>query len=133
MKWGFTGTQKGISEKKILKVLRTLDLKENDWVVTGACIGVDSQIAHLVAEYYPDVRQIIIVPADRKKVDKTVFPLAKRLIKMGKGSSYRDRNKRLVEESDKVIAFWIGVKRSGAYMTIRIADREGKLHRVYKV
>ena len=84
MIWTFTGSQKGFPEETILEELKRLNLKKGDVVITGACVGIDAQIAHMVAKHYPEVQQIIIVPyvkhlpkKNQDKVDKSVFTLGK--------------------------------------------------------
>jgi len=133
MKWGFTGSQKGANIKDIFDVVCEI-LDDDDVVVTGACVGIDSQVAHLVHELYPQIKQVIIVPANRSKVDISVLKFADELIQMPRDTSYRDRNEKLVEESDKVIAFWTGQKAySGTFMTITIAKRENKLFKIVDI
>ncbi len=133
MKWGFTGSQMGCAEFILIRELKRLNLKKDDIVITGACVGIDSQIHHLVKRNYPDVETLVIVPANFAKVDQTCFVTELNAIFMPKGSSYRDRNTRIVKESDKVVAFWTGRQRSGTYMTINIAKRASKLHKVIHI
>jgi len=127
MKWGFTGSQDGAPSARIISVLDSLKLELDDLIVTGGCIGVDSQIFHAVRKQYPTINQLVIFPADLSKVDSSILPLATNFIQMPKGTDYRDRNERLVLESDKMVAFWTGRKRSGTYMTMNIAKRASKL------
>ena len=140
MKWGFTGSQRGTSDKVILKLLKSLKLTSKDTLVTGACIGLDAQIAILAAKHYPKVPQLIIYPGPKYKVDKRLSHLKMnfgaenvKYIFMKVNTTYRMRNERLVEESDKIIAFWTGVKRSGTYMTMNIAKKVNKLEKVVRI
>ena len=133
MKWGFTGAQRGAPEDVILEHLKTLLSTKNDTVITGGCIGVDSQIFWLVHKHYPTVPQTVVIPSNYTKVDQSILWRADRVIRMPKGTSYRDRNKRLVKESDCITAFWTGVNRSGTNMTKNIAKRAGKLRLVIKI
>ncbi len=127
MKYGFTGSQKGTDDKTVLKVLKSLKLTKDDTVVTGACIGIDAQVALLVAKHYPKVKQLIIVPGNKSKVDNNVLKIKNaKYIFMSKNTTYRMRNERLVEESDRFIAFWTGIQRSGTFMTMNIAKKAGK-------
>lgn len=130
MKWGFTGSQSGCDDEIIIKVLAELPLEIDDIVVTGGCIGIDAQVFYIVTELYPLVRQLVVFPGYLKKVDGGIIAQAKEAIYMPKESNYRDRNERLVTESDKMTAFWTGKQRSGTYMTINIARRANKLHRI---
>jgi len=136
MRWGFTGAKKGTTEMIILRLLRSLKLTPNDVVITGACIGIDAQVAIMVNKHYPKVPQLIVVPANVSRVDTRVYDLAPNvtLDYMPEGSSYRDRNKRLVDECDNMVAFWSGSKiHSGTYMTMNEATRVKKLHSVVKI
>ena len=123
--YGFTGSQKGADVKVISDTLKSLKLKKGDIVVTGACIGVDAQVSNLTKIHFPYVRQVIIVPYNKSKVDENVFKNGK-VIYMSEGTDYRDRNEVIVEMSDKMIAFWTGEEISGTYMTMNIAKKEGK-------
>ena len=129
-RWGFTGSRKGCNESIIAKALKDLPLKKNDQIVTGACMGIDAQIAIYVGKNYPSVYQVVVVPDNRSQIDKRVFKYADWIIEMPDNSSYRDRNEGIVRLSHKVIAFWTGWKRGGTYMTINIAKREEKLHKI---
>ena len=121
MRYGFTGSQNGTDSTLILSTLNTLNLTENDMIVTGACIGIDSQVSHIAKKHFPFVKQQIFVPNDKKKVDKSVYSNGN-VIFMPKHTDYRYRNERIVFNSDILIAFWTGKKAySGTYMTINIA------------
>ena len=131
-KFGFTGPKSGCDESIVLKVLSELYLTQNDTVVTGACIGLDSQISHLVRKHYPLTKQRIVVPNNRKFVDQTTFANGD-VILMPDDTSYRDRNEEMVRLSEKVISFWNGNKRSGTYMTMNIAKRHNKLYKIVDI
>jgi hypothetical protein len=104
--------------------------------ITGACVGIDQYIAEYLLCKHPDVRQIIVVPGDAKLVSGLFLDRMQQhssivtILHMPPGSSYRDRNKRIVFLSDMVEAFWDGRKRSGTLMTINIARKAGKLQKV---
>lgn len=133
MKWGFTGAQRGAPEDVILQHLETLALTSDDRIITGGCIGVDSQIFWLVREHYPTVPQTVVIPSNFIKVDQSILWRADHVIRMPKGTTYRERNERLVEESDSITAFWTGAIRSGTNMTKNIAKRAGKLRMIIKI
>lgn len=132
-KWGFTGSQAGADEDIILDTLFSLPLEDEDWVVTGACIGIDSQVFHLVKDYFPKVHQLVVFPSNMNRVDHTIEQYISEAIYMIEGTDYRDRNERLVAESDKMVAFWKGSQRSGTYMTMNIARRVSKLHKIVHI
>lgn len=133
MRWGFTGSQKGCDTETLVKALDPLLFKPDDWLVTGGCIGVDAQVYHLCRGRFPDVQQLVIFPWNQSKCDTSIAVTAEDIIFMPEGSDYRMRNERLVEESDRVIAFWTGQERSGTYMTMNIARRAGKLWKVVRI
>lgn len=131
--YGFTGTRKYVSDKIILELLASLNLSEKDMIITGGCIGLDSSLSHLTKVHYPLVKQIIVMPTNKSQVDLSVINNGE-VIKIPAGLSYRDRNEKIVELSEKVIAFWTGQKTySGTYMTINIAKKEGKLFKIVEV
>jgi hypothetical protein len=107
--------------------------------VTGACVGIDQYIAEYLLCEHPDVRQIIVVPWDKKLVSGLFLDRMQQhssivtILYMPPGSSYRDRNKRIVFLSDMVDAFWDGRKRSGTTMTMHIAKKAGKLRKVTRI
>ena len=133
IKWGFTGSQAGTDEDMVLETLFSLPLQDEDWVITGACIGIDSQVFHLVKDYYPRVHQLVVFPADMSRVDHSIEQYISEAVYMPQGTDYRDRNERLVAESERMVAFWKGSKRSGTYMTMNIARKVSKLHKIVHI
>lgn len=125
--WGFTGSRNGCKPRIIKNVLDDMPIKQGGVFVVGGCVGVDTQIARLVKKYYPKVYLVVIVPADKKLVDKRSIKLADRVHYMPKGTDYRDRNEVIVKLSRYLIAFYNGYKISGTKMTMNIAERQGKL------
>lgn len=126
MKYGFTGSRKGIELTKIKEVLDRFNLTKYDTIITGACVGIDAQVSKLAKEY--ECNQLVIVPFDQSKTDKSVFEnigVNDGVIYLTIGTDYRDRNELIVKNSDKLIAFWDGNKRSGTWMTMNIAKRKG--------
>jgi len=131
-RYGFTGSQLGFRISIISKLISSLNLTDDDVIITGACIGIDSQVSHYIKKHYPNVQQLIIVPSNLSRVDKSVFINGKvRFMPVNTG--YRKRNEAIVDESDKVIAFWSGKKiYSGTYMTMNIAKKQNKLYEVVR-
>lgn len=118
----------------ILNVLVT-GVPHADRYVTGGAIGGDAFIGRWLAENRPAAEHIVIVPADKSRVDpwwlKVTSPVT--VIPMPAGSTYKDRNAELVKAATIMYGFpaypekdpWS--ERSGTWQTIRMADRAGKL------
>lgn len=95
--YGFTGTQQ-LSKAGIEFVKRTLlTLPEPDLVVTGGCVGVDAVVGRWYADF-TEAKQHVILPAKLKKVSMwfNEYPHVT-FEQMPKGTSYMDRNDRLVQ------------------------------------
>jgi hypothetical protein len=116
----------------ILDVLHGVPLASR--YVTGGCIGGDSFIGRWLFWNRPDAEHVVVVPADRSRVDPWwtwVQPVT--LIVMPPGTTYRDRNERLVAESTVVYGFPAYVeedprsRRSGTWQAARMARRAQKL------
>lgn len=115
---GFTGTQKGMSSaqsERVEEILKKLNPKK---IVHGDCVGADAQ-AHDIAEKLG--LEIAVRPC-------TIRP--KRAFKQGNSiadpEDPLERNKKIVEDSDLVIACPKEPKstlRAGTWMTIRHAKR----------
>lgn len=100
--------------------------------VTGACVGGDQYISYTLLELDPGARQKIIVPADTSRVnddwlrEMTGLPDVN-ITRMPGWSNYKDRNLRLLEESEKLVAFPLYAEsdarsqRSGTWQTVRMA------------
>lgn len=111
--------------------------------VTGGCTGGDTFIGRwlVLNRLGSDARHVVIIPADRSRVDPWwEKPVIRRttlveVIEMPPGSTYADRNARIVEES--TVIFGLPAypeddprsRRSGTWQTIRMARRAGKLWR----
>jgi|SaaInlStandDraft_4_1057021.scaffolds.fasta_scaffold34738_2 hypothetical protein len=133
---GFTGTahlpatHREVVHRGLLEIMESIHPEVPERVVTGACVGVDEYIFFWFRAYYPDVPQTVVFPADRKAVDLTegeVRVTGHTVVCMPPGTSYRQRNEKIVELSGMVGAFWTGQKRSGTYMTMNIARKAGKI------
>jgi hypothetical protein len=127
---GFTGTQALLpSEIPILERVIDEEVTDEDTMVTGACIGVDERLAVLGMARGHTV--YTIVPANRSKVDPFWRMHCVACEEMPMFTSYRDRNQRIVDMSDRLIAFPAYAEnhpkslRSGTWMTVRIAQRAG--------
>lgn len=126
---GFTASRELTKAQKIF-VMDTVKNLTADGFVTGGCVGGDTIIANAIKKYHSRVNHKIIIPSNRIQVDNFVHLTAcpkHNLIYMPDDTDYRDRNERIVEESDRMIAFWTGYRRSGTFMTINISKRANKI------
>lgn len=138
---GFTASRnlKGVNPRKMVSPLS--ELKKSEFVY-GGCIGGDEAIAIWLTTYGPaGSRHRVILPANRKAVAEwwkypnaaDPFPLVEY---MPAGTTYKDRNQRIVDISDLVIGFPEYPEdhpkslRSGTWQTIRMARRKGTLKQV---
>ena len=104
-----------------------------DRYVTGGCIGGDAFIGRWLYVNRPEARHAVVVPADRSRVDEWWAGLDVELIEMPAGTSYADRNARLVAEAEggAVFAFPLHPehdprsRRSGSWQTVRMARHVG--------
>jgi predicted Rossmann fold nucleotide-binding protein DprA/Smf involved in DNA uptake len=127
---GFTGTRSANHRDagKIADILA--ELSPDSTVVTGACVGVDMFVAAIARRLGMKVHTV--VPADRSRVGRLWRQNCTTFEEMPPGTDYRDRNERIVALSDRVIAIPEAPedapesRRSGTWMTVRIARRAGK-------
>jgi len=132
---GFTASRDldPAGEEVILNVLTTA-VPHAGGYVTGGAIGGDAFIGRWLAQNRPAAQHLVIVPADRSRVDPwwLEFP-GVLLIEMPPGSTYEDRNAELVKWSTLVFGFPAypeddrRSRRSGTWQAIRMSRRAGKL------
>lgn len=103
--------------------------------VTGTCVGGDAFLGRWLYLNRRDAEHLVIVPANRSRVDEW-WAGARRpvtVIEMPPGTTYADRNQRIVAESDAVFGFPVYLeddprsRRSGTWQTIRMARKSGNL------
>ena len=135
---GFTAARNLTQEDELTierVIVRLPSLPE--MVVTGACIGGDQFIAEWFLQNFSNVKQKVIVPNNLSQVDRSFLTAISRypnveMVYMPSGSSYRERNARIVAECTRLIGFPPYIEshefstRSGTWQTIRIGRRMGR-------
>lgn len=100
--------------------------------VTGGCRGGDAVIGRWLRMTYPRAEHVVVLPASLRQVEdwwSGLDRLHPRIIAMPAGTTYKDRNTRLVELADEVRGFPAWPEhdprsvRSGTWQTIRMARR----------
>jgi hypothetical protein len=129
---GFTGARE-VTPMQRLYIRAVLRHLPADTYVTGACTGVDEVIARAVAEYYPDARNLIVVPSGRSYVSHAFLVDMARagatINLMAPGTTYKDRNQVIVDQSQRLVGFPAFAEghdkgqTSGTWPTIRMARR----------
>lgn len=124
-------------ERLVTSVL-TVHVPPADRYVTGGCEGGDAFIGRWLYYRYPDAEHVIVVPANRSRVDywwESVDGKPVTLIEMPAGTTYADRNARLVAEAEGGVVFAFPLhpehdprsQRSGTWQTKRMAEHVGNL------
>jgi hypothetical protein len=115
----------------------TVHVPHVDRYVTGACAGGDAFIGRWLFENRPDAEHVVVVPADRSRVDdwwvSASFASGRpvTVIEMPAGTTYADRNARLVAEAGAMFAFPAYPEddprslRSGTWQTVRMSRKAG--------
>src|SRR4051794_8616060 len=104
-RFGFTGTRSfdkdlhshvKIVDQIILDLVQHSELGEVEFT-TGACVGFDAYMAFRLLSVFKDSKHRLVVPADRKQVDKGIVLTFERfntmdteVVYMPEGTTYRD-------------------------------------------
>jgi len=149
---GFSGARSVADAARVMDLVRAVVTRPDvTGVVTGACVGVDGIAGRFAHALRPDARHVVIVPADRSRVDpwwkalvhrdlllSTTVPTVARfapgltVLYMPDGSSYRDRDRAVVTASRRLVALPAYPEtdarsaRSGTWLTVRLA-REARV------
>lgn len=125
----------------ILNVLTTA-VPHADRYVTGGCIGGDAFIGRWLFDNRPGAKHVIVVPAERGRVDSWWLGLPRgswfpggpvEVIHMPWGTTYADRNYQIVLRGTMLFGFPAYPEddprsaRGGSWQTIRMSRRAGKL------
>ena len=128
---GFTGTRTMDDPDDALVIYDIVqELPPDAVLVVGACVGVDATVARAGSLSGRTVHAV--VPANRAQVDPEFDRYCTSYEVMTEGTSYRDRNVRIVEQADRLIVIAQFPEdhpqsdRSGTWQTCRIARRAGK-------
>lgn len=123
---GFTGTQKGMSDKQKRAFIAFVKENKPSEFHHGDCIGADSEAHDIVEHYSPNTKIIIHPPKDAKK---RAFKSGEEVLNE---RDYLDRNKDIVDHTDILVATPKGKEelRSGTWSTIRYAKKVNKDRKV---
>jgi hypothetical protein len=122
-------------QNTIINVL-TAHLPYADRYVTGACTGGDALIGLWLVTHRRGARHVVVVPANRSRIDPWWEPFAAgtvEVIEMPPGTTYADRNQRLVNEGTMLFGFPGYPEadprsdRSGSWQAIRMSRAAHKL------
>ena len=139
----FTGSREFPRHHQQVKIDQMLARLHNaNGFVTGACIGIDHYVGLRLLRMYPDKHHTVVVPADRSRVVNWWAPYAAppapvgwsppagvEVIEMPAGTSYRDRNQRMIDLGSFLIGyparteFHDASRRSGSWQTVRMGRR----------
>lgn len=132
---GFTAARelKGVDPSKFIDALSKLHAKR---FVYGGARGGDEAIAIWLTHYGPKALHHVIIPADRSQVAEWwKYPNAAELWPileyMPDGTTYKQRNQKIVNTVDRLVAFPEYPKnhprslRSGTWQTIRMGKAKG--------
>lgn len=109
----------------------------SDTIITGAAVGIDAIAARVACDR--GLYVVTIVPDQRHQVDEDWSDWCHEWIEMPVGSTFRDRNARIVKECDLLVAFpnygefHPASTRSGTWQTIRLCRHAGKETKVIVV
>lgn len=122
---GLTGTRNGLTQQQF--VWLNLALLGVDELHHGACIGAD-EAAHNLAAPWTDMTIIIHPPEDERLMMDPSKWLVRGGIHVMSPKPYHDRNRDIVNETQRMLALPDGPERpkGGTWYTVRYAVEVGK-------
>lgn len=128
---GLSGTRRPLTRAEQDRVREiVLALPMGTRIVHGACVGLDAFVGMIATRH--GYRVHAVVPSDRSRVDSLWQFHCTTYEEMPEGTDYRDRNQRIVLQSDKLIAIpdhdehAPESRRSGTWQTFRLARKARK-------
>jgi hypothetical protein len=111
----------------------TFHVPHADRYVTGGCVGGDAFIGRWLYVNRPGAEHVVIVPANRSRVEEWWRGLDVTVTEMPPGTTYADRNARLVAEAEGGAVFAFPLypehdprsRRSGSWQAVRMARHVG--------
>ena len=140
VRYGFSGSRSISTPDQCVIADVLANLPTGYEYTTGGCTGVDTLAGITAWLNAPNATHRVVVPANRSRVDTWWMHRAIReavpgsgvlLEEMPPGTTYKDRNQRIVHYADTLVAFPAHLeddprsKRSGTWQTIRMACRAG--------
>jgi hypothetical protein len=131
----FTGTRWPPDGTAELIATLLWTLPSSTKLITGAAIGIDTLVAVTGLKQRFHVHAVVPATTDQADVDWLKHCTSYEV--MPRGSTFRDRDTRMVDLGKRVIAFPLypekdpRSKRSGTWMTVRIAHKQGKQVTIY--
>jgi hypothetical protein len=132
--YGFTAGRDSVYADAIIGVLKEIENGNEHTYSTGGAQGGDAIIGRWLAENYPQAKHLIFLPTRLEQIEPwwegftgeaTILTIKPNIF-----TSYRDRNRAIVERSDVVYGFPSYPEdsplsaRSGTWQTIRMAQRK---------
>lgn len=125
MKLGFTGTREGMTDEQRGRVVDFLRQHRPSEQHHGDCIGADAEFHELTHAVLKSDARIIIHPPSNPRL--RAYRMVRTALDMRKAAPYLVRNRRIVDETDHLIAApKSDDEAGGTWFTIKYARKQGK-------